>query len=417
MNTSVNPMKKAKIIFVNRFFYPDISATSRLLSDLVFSLKKLERDVYVITSRLRYDKLDTVLKKREQKDGVDIIRIWTTQFGRNTNIGRFFDFITYHLSVAIYLLFLLNKNDLVVCKTDPPLLSVTISLVSRIKKAKQINWVQDLYPEIAMVIKSNVFVNPLIRLLKSIRNKSLSTACVNVVVSERMAEKLINEQIPRDQVRVISNWSNGDKIFPIPRAKNSLREKWNISNKFVIGYSGNMGHAHDFDSILNIVEKLNDHKSIRFVFIGGGVKYPWIKSEIGRRQLTNIEIHPYQQEENIAESLSVADIHIVSLLERLEGFLYPSKFFAAAASSRPIFFIGGTESELGRLIIRENCGLVVQSNAVDKGVGALINLENDAKLCNVMGTNARKLIDTKFDKKFGIASWIEILDNIISTTT
>ena len=41
----------AKIIFVNRFFYPDQSATSQILTDLAFFLAEETHEVHVITSR------------------------------------------------------------------------------------------------------------------------------------------------------------------------------------------------------------------------------------------------------------------------------------------------------------------------------------------------------------------------------
>ena len=44
-----------KIIFVNRFFYPDHSATSQMLSDLAFALAGCGHTVQVITSRLIYE--------------------------------------------------------------------------------------------------------------------------------------------------------------------------------------------------------------------------------------------------------------------------------------------------------------------------------------------------------------------------
>ena len=44
-----------RIIFLNRFFFPDHSATSQILSDLAFHLAGKGRDVHVITSRQKYD--------------------------------------------------------------------------------------------------------------------------------------------------------------------------------------------------------------------------------------------------------------------------------------------------------------------------------------------------------------------------
>ena len=71
-----------KIIFVNRFFFPDHSPTSVLLSDLAFHLADGGTDVRVITSRQDYDDPRAALVAQERIRGVRIYRIWTTAFGR-----------------------------------------------------------------------------------------------------------------------------------------------------------------------------------------------------------------------------------------------------------------------------------------------------------------------------------------------
>jgi colanic acid biosynthesis glycosyl transferase WcaI len=44
-----------KIIFVNRFFFPDNSASSQILGDLVFSLAGNGHAISILPSRLHYD--------------------------------------------------------------------------------------------------------------------------------------------------------------------------------------------------------------------------------------------------------------------------------------------------------------------------------------------------------------------------
>src|ERR1700730_11127229 len=80
-----------QIIFINRFFYPDHSATSQLLTDLTFHMARHGQPVRVITSRQRYDNPHAGLEKRESVEGVDIHRASTTQFGRAALVGRGFD--------------------------------------------------------------------------------------------------------------------------------------------------------------------------------------------------------------------------------------------------------------------------------------------------------------------------------------
>ena len=88
-----------KLIFlnVNRNFFPDHSATSQLLSDLVFALQSKSHSVYVITARQIYDAPSKSLSARETIAGVTIIRVWTTQ---DQPAGRAIDYLTSYLTAA-----------------------------------------------------------------------------------------------------------------------------------------------------------------------------------------------------------------------------------------------------------------------------------------------------------------------------
>lgn len=72
-----------RLIFLNRFFHPDHSATSQMLPDLAFGLAARGHRVTVITSRLRYDAPEVRLPAAEAIEGVEIIRVWTSRFGRS----------------------------------------------------------------------------------------------------------------------------------------------------------------------------------------------------------------------------------------------------------------------------------------------------------------------------------------------
>jgi colanic acid biosynthesis glycosyl transferase WcaI len=60
----------ARLIFVNRYFYPDHSATSQILSDLTFHLAAAGHEVHVLASRQIYDEPDADLPARETINGV-----------------------------------------------------------------------------------------------------------------------------------------------------------------------------------------------------------------------------------------------------------------------------------------------------------------------------------------------------------
>ena len=112
-----------RIFFVNRYFHPDVSATSALVSDLAFDLAT-ERQVHVITSQQCYDNPKFRLPAAEIIHNVHITRVPTTQFGRARLIGRAIDYLSFYAAAWRALRNLVQRDDVVVAMTDPPLLSI-----------------------------------------------------------------------------------------------------------------------------------------------------------------------------------------------------------------------------------------------------------------------------------------------------
>jgi len=138
-----------QLIFLNRFFYPDQSATSQMLTDLAFGLARRGWQVVVITSRQRYDAPLEPLLARESVAGVRIVRIWTSSFGRANLFGRLLDYLTFYLSASVNLWRLSRRHDVVIAKTDPPMLMIIAAPICRLRGAQLVNWLQDIFPETA----------------------------------------------------------------------------------------------------------------------------------------------------------------------------------------------------------------------------------------------------------------------------
>src|SRR5580658_4310316 len=113
-----------KFVFVNRYFHPDQSATSQLLTDVASALAESGIDVHVVCSRQRYDDANARLASTDVVAGVAVHRVWTSRFGRDHLLGRAMDYATFYLSCGLALLCLLRRGDTVIAKTDPPLISI-----------------------------------------------------------------------------------------------------------------------------------------------------------------------------------------------------------------------------------------------------------------------------------------------------
>lgn len=343
-----------RVVFLNRFFHPDLSATSQMLSDLAFGLAERGFDVQVITSRLRYDDPTARMPARETIRGVQVHRIWTSGFGRRNLWGRGIDYLSFYASALRACVRTLGPGFILVAKTDPPMISVIGAIAARWRGAQMVNWLQDLFPEVAAAAGIRSATGWTGGLLRTLRDWSLRHAAVNVAIGLRMRELLIERGIDPARVAVIENWADAELIRPIPHAENPLRREWGYEDEFVVGYSGNMGIAHEFDTILDAAERLREQQGIRFLLIGAGKHLPYIRKNIEERGLANISLQPYQPRERLSESLSAADVHLISLRPEFDGLIVPSKFYGISAAGRPCLYIGAIDGELSREIVPAN---------------------------------------------------------------
>ncbi len=412
-----------RIIFLNRFFYPDTSPTSELLSDLAFTLAERGYRVSVITSRLTYENGAAALSHRERARGVEVWRVWTSKRGRHRLAGRALDYVTFYLVAGWRLWRLARAGDIVVAKTDPPLLSIVVAPIAWLRRARLVNWLQDIFPEVAEAL--NIGGRPGrvgFKLLRPLRNWSLRMADTNVVVGTGMAARLQAQGVPCESIRVISNWADGNLIAPLSAGPSRLRKDWAPNSRFIIGYAGNLGRAHDVDTIVDAMSLLQEQANassandmaaqIMFVFVGGGAQRARLEREVLRRRLSNVRMRPYQARERLAETLGLVDLHLVSLNPKLEGLIVPSKFYGVAAAGRPTIFIGAPDGEIARLIDEAGCGLTVGPGDGEGLMMRILQLAADRDLCASMGARARQAFEHHWDRRFAIEKWEKVLNAV-----
>ena len=191
-----------RLIFINRFFAPDHSATSQILSDLAFDLAGAGREVHLVTSRQIYDDPKATLPERETINGVDVHRVASTGFGRTALFGRSIDYVSFYRSVRRCLNDLVRPGDIVIAKTDPPLMSVVARPVVRRNGARLVNWLQDIYPETAVELGVPFMRGPVAASLVALRNATLREAAATVVVGDLMARKVEALGAPAERIHV-----------------------------------------------------------------------------------------------------------------------------------------------------------------------------------------------------------------------
>ena len=322
------------------------------------------------------------------------------------------DYLSFYVSCAITLLRILQRGDILVVKTDPPLLSLLAAPIAATKGIAFINWQQDVFPEVASLLGANPFPRWLNDCLSWARDSSLRSAAMNVAIGTRMREYFAQRGIPESKLCVIENWADAEAIRPKPAALSTLRARLGLIDRFVICYSGNLGRAHEFETLLGAAKMLGSDKRFAFLMIGGGAKMGELKQAVATLGLNNFLFLAYQPRESLEDSLAASDVHIVSLIPALEGFILPSKLYGILAAGRPVIFIGDPDGDTSRVIDRARCGRKVAVGDSSALAELLSDLATRPEVCSLMGSHAREEFCENFGLARAVRRWRQVIEAV-----
>jgi len=386
------------LYLVNRYFWPDESATSLLLTDLAEDLQTAGHEVQVFTSRQLYNRPQAQLPRHQIWQGIQIHRLQTSRFGRRHFCGRLFDIITFHLALRYANNITVNPDAWFVM-TDPPLVVNTVLQLRRRLGGRVIHHVDDVYPDLAMALESLPQRGWVSSLLGRWAQAGLRNCNQVLALGECMSGVLKNKGVTADRLAITPPWADGSRLFPLDHGENRFRQEIGIpGDHLVVMYSGNMGLGHRFETILAAARSLEPNDKIHFVFIGEGVRQPQIDAYRQTHHLSNIMMLPYQPRERLRETLSAGDIHLISLDAQVQGFIVPSKLAGILAVGRPVMFLGNDQNSIAAAILRARCGHVIPEGAVSRLEEIIERIMKNSGHRRRLGEAARNLFETEYDR-------------------
>jgi glycosyltransferase involved in cell wall biosynthesis len=224
-----------------------------------------------------------------------------------------------------------------------------------------------------------------------------------------MADRVKAIGVSSERVHVIPNWANENQVFPVSPDMNRMRRELGLENEFVVLYSGNMGVCHYFDDLLQVAESCREVVGLLFLFIGDGIRRKEIKRAKMKNALENIMVLPFQPEERLAESLSVGDVHFMSLRSGFEGLVVPSKAYGAMAVGRPIIYQGSTFGEIGRMVAETKVGSVIPLGDVKGLKNTVLMYYENPSLVAKQGHRALQVSRDVFSRKRALEQYESIL--------
>jgi colanic acid biosynthesis glycosyl transferase WcaI len=338
-----------RVLFLNQTFYPDVMATAQHLTDLSLFLTEKGCEVTVVTGRRGYNDRGVIYPARETFRGITIHRVHSTGFGKEYFFYRILDAFTFDLLLAWKLLWL-PRQDLIVAFTSPPLLGLFAIGFHWLKGGRVGQWLMDLNPDAAIAVG---YLNPkswITQFLIKVFRFTLRHSDHLVVLDRWMKKTIVRQGAREESIKVIPPWPVHEVVAVAPSSQSRLRKELGLEGKFIILYSGNHSIVHPLGTILEAALALKDQTDVVFVFAGSGLRTEDVAKFKETHGLTNILQLPYQPREALADSLAMADLHLVVMGDKVSGLVHTSKIYGILASGRPYLAIAPQESHLVDLL-------------------------------------------------------------------
>jgi len=339
---------------------------------------------------------------RERHAGVDVFRARGSRLSKRRFAGRFTNYMTYFASACLAGM-RLDRPDLIVALTDPPIIGLAACLASRRYGVPFVMSYRDVFPEVARLLE-DFHIESVNAILQRVNRFLVAHADRVIALGESMRRRLIDGKgaEPRKTV-VIPDWADCEAIVPSPK-RNAFSEAHGLADKFVVMHAGNLGLSQNLESVVGAAAYLLDLPDLVLVFVGEGVKKPALQVIARDRGLANVRFLPYQPKSDLSNTFAAADCFVVSLIVGLSGFIVPSKLYGILAAGRPYVAAMERDSEAVRIAEQEGCGLVADPGSPESLAGQIRAMYVNRDVTRQMGERARE-VGMRFDRRAGVAAY------------
>ncbi|MDX2100200.1 MAG: glycosyltransferase family 4 protein [Leptolyngbyaceae cyanobacterium bins.59] len=394
---------------VTQFYPPDYAATGQLIEELIKHLANYGMHIRVFTGQPGYAFSKSSAPILEESSNVLIRRSRTARLWPQRIRGKALNGLLFCVRSGLHLIGTVWRSDLLLLTTAPPYLPLLGYLVHLLFGVSYVCLLYDLYPDVAVELNVIPSTHWLAGLWDRLNYLVWKQAEGVIVLSPTMKDR-ITAKYPEiaDKISVIHNWADPDWIVPIQKEDNWFAQKNNLTQKFTVLYSGNMGRCHDMETIMDAAVALKN-EPIQFVFIGGGAKRQGCIERAQAENLSNCLFLPYQDRETIPYSLTACDVSLVSVGFGMEGLIAPSKFYGSLAAGRPVAVVCQPHSYLRHIVEEAQCGAAFDINDGGGLAKFIYSLYEDRQLASEMGNAGRCYLESHFTPEVIARKYFKVL--------
>lgn len=392
-----------KILIISQYFPPETGAPQNRLHSLAVNLADKGCSVDILTAMPNYPKMEIFegykhkLYLKETEGPLTIYRSYIFVQKSNKVVARLLNYFSFVFSSIFVGLIKIKKQDIIICESPPLFLGLTALALKKIKRAKLVFNVSDLWPETAE--KLGIIRNKI--LLKSAYNLEGLIYRKSVLVSGQ-TQGIINsikDRFPRVKTYWFRNGIDFEQ-FNINSDSYVFRTRMNLSESdFVLVYAGVFGYAQGLETIIKASEMLREQNNIKFFMIGDGPEKDKLIQMAQNLELRNLVFLPNKPRTEIFEIIAACNAYIVPL-KKNDLFLgaIPSKIFEPLAMGKPVIL--GVDGEARELFVEKGkCGLYYEPENSNELIRCIITLFNNRDLTKELGENGKQYVRQKFDRR------------------
>lgn len=381
-----------KVLIHTQYYPPEMGAPQARLHELAMGLMRRGLEVTVLTAMPNYPR-GRIYEgyggwlRKECLDGIQIIRtaIYPTHSPRM--LPRLLSYFSFLFSSLIAGIFLVKQVGFVLTESPPLFLGLTGWALSRVKGARWIFNISDLWPEsvveLGMIERNGLSYKLGCALEKFLYHKAWVVTCQSRSILQHIQQRFIDVQMYH-----LSNGVDTSIFQP-----NGYKSK---STDFQIIYAGLHGLAQGLEQVLWAAKKLSQTDgAVKFTLVGDGPAKQQLVRLANELGLTNIHFLDPLPKEKIPQVIGEADTIIVPLKVQLTGAV-PSKIYEAMAMGKPVILIAA--SEAAEIIHNAQCGIVVPLGDIDGFVSAIRYLQAHPVEREQMGMRGREAAVRKYDR-------------------
>lgn len=288
-----------------------------------------------------------------------------------------------------------RRFDVVFVFAPSPLLqALPAILLSRLKRAPLVVWVQDLWPE---SLSATGFIrNPaLLGIVRALVRLIYRNSTRILVQSEAFRAPVAALSPPDAPIHCVPN--SGQTVAEGSTPSDAARALGTrIGQQFSIVFAGNLGHAQGLDTLLDALERLRDLPDLRVFLVGSGTLDGWLAEERHRRDLSMLDLPGRFAPEDMPTILSQAAALLVSLRkEEIFAYTVPSKMQTYLSVGRPI--LAALDGEGARILSDAGAGIAVSAGdaeALASAIRRMASLPETER--RAMGLSGRRYFDMHF---------------------